>query len=189
MHWISQRITNNTRRPEKLLAAAPNVLLQQHGMGTAKLATLKAAAEIGKRFVSTPLAKGAVLNNSQITQQFLVGRLRDQSNEVFACLFLDNHFRLIQYEELFHGSLTEAVVYPREIARRGLLHQAAKVILAHNHPSGRALPSAADKEVTELIQQALALIEIQVIDHIIIGDTENFSFADCGCLSESHFVK
>lgn len=167
---------------KKLLQTAPRTLMQQHGVGQAKLAALKAAAELGKRYVSESLPPGTVLNNSQITQQFLSDRLRDYSQEVFACLFMDTHFRLLHFDVLFYGTLNEAIIYPREIVRRALEHHAANIILAHNHPSGRALPSTADKEITHHIQQALALVDIQVIDHIIIGNPENFSFADAGLL-------
>ena len=101
---------------------------------------------------------------------------------MFCCLFLDNHFRLIQFEELFHGTINAANIYPREIVRRGLAIGAAKIILAHNHPSGQSQPSVADKEVTRHIKDALLLVDITVIDHIIIGNPTNFSFAEAGLL-------
>ena len=167
---------------KKLLQATPRALTAQQGIGPAKLAALKAAAELGRRYVHVSLPVGTVLDNSQLTQQFLADRLRDHTHEVFACLFMDTHFRLIHFEELFHGTINEAMVYPREIAQKSLLHHAAKIILAHNHPSGRPLPSTADKEMTQRVKQALALIDIEVIDHIIIGNPDNFSFADGGLI-------
>ncbi len=164
----------------KLLRMPPQALLQTLGIGRAKYAALKAALELGRRYYQASLPTGAILDNTRLAQQFLADRLRDYPNEVFACLFLDTRFRLISFEELFHGTIHSAAIYPREIVRRALMHNAAKVILAHNHPSGHPAPSTADKEITKLIQQALALIDVSVVDHIIIGNPENFSFADAG---------
>ena len=167
---------------KQLMQTPTYTILQTHGIGYAKYAALKAAIELGKRYQSTKIQIGEVLNNSSSTQKFLADHLKDHHNEVFACLFLDNHFRLISFEELFHGTIHGASVYPREIIKRGLQHNAAKIILAHNHPSGLATPSEADQEVTKLIKYSLSLIDIEVVDHIIIGNDENFSFADMGLL-------
>ena len=167
---------------KKLLRLPPPLLMQTPGIGNTKYATLKAAVELGRRYLAEHLPLGETLNSSRATQQFLADRLRDHTNEVFACLFMDNHFRLLGFEELFQGTIHSAAIYPREIVRRGLTHNAAKIILAHNHPSGRPAPSQADKEVTELIKQALSLIDIEVVDHIIIGDPDNFSFAEKGLI-------
>ena len=166
----------------KKLLCAPQSRIQKSGIGKAKYAALLAARELGKRYLNTEIKNGDVLNNSEITQKFLADRLRDAENELFACLFLDSRMRLISFEILFHGTIHSASIYPREIVKRGLAHNAANIILAHNHPSGYPAPSGADKEVTELIKQALALIDIAVLDHIIIGNPENFSFADAGLL-------
>lgn len=167
---------------KKLLRASPAALIGKRGIGKAKYAALRAAIELGRRYLSESIPVGAVLNNTRSTQKFLADRLRENSNEVFACLFMDNHLRLICYEELFFGTINEANIYPREIVRRGLLHNAAKIILAHNHPSGLAAPSQADKEVTNLIKQALELVDIEVVDHVIVGQPNNFSFAEAGLL-------
>jgi DNA repair protein RadC len=167
---------------KKLLRAPANSLIQKPGMGHAKYAVLRAAVELGRRYLNEQLSPGSMLNSSRITQQFIAQYLREYTNEVFACLFMDNHFRLIKFEELFFGTINEANVYPREIVRRGLAHNAAKIILAHNHPSGNPKPSTADKEVTTLIKQALLLVDIDVVDHIIIGNPENFSFAEAGLM-------
>ncbi len=167
---------------KKLLNASATNVIRKKGMGEAKYAALRAAIEIGRRYFHVTLPVGIKLNNSCHTRQFLADRLRDHPNEVFGCLFMDTHFRLICFEELFHGSVNEANVYPREIVRRGIAHNAAKIILAHNHPSGLATPSRADREVTTVIQQALALINIDVVDHIIIGNPDIFSFAEAGYL-------
>jgi DNA repair protein RadC len=157
-------------------------LIKKPGIGQTKLATLKAAVELGRRYLMQDIPAGDVLNNSQITKKFLTDRLRHHPIEVFACLFMDTHCRLLAFEELFQGTLTEAAVYPREIIKRSLTHQAAKLILAHNHPSGHATPSHADKELTHSLKKALALVDIEVIDHIIIGNPENFSFMEAGIL-------
>jgi len=166
----------------KKLVGAPPSQIKKLGVGNAKYALLKAAFELGRRCLTEQLPTGSVLNNSRMTQQFLADHLRGHPNEVFACLFMDNHLRLIHYEELFHGTINEANIYPREIVRRGLLHNAAKIILAHNHPSGLAAPSRADKNVTSLIKQALSLVDIEVVDHVIVGNPDNFSFAEAGIL-------
>jgi DNA repair protein RadC len=154
------------------------------GIGEAKLAFLKASRELGRRCLSEPIQPGTVLNSSILTQSFAASRLRDYKNEVFACLFMDSRYRLLKFEELFHGTINEASVYPREILRRAMALNAASVILAHNHPSGQAIPSPADRDVTERIQRALALIDIRVIDHIVVGNPDTFSFAEAGLLSE-----
>jgi len=167
---------------KKLLTTSPTVLIKKHGIGKAKYAALKAALELGKRYRNGQIFLGQVLNNSRIVQTFLAERLQDYKNEVFACLFMDNHFRLLHFEELFHGTIHSAQVYPREIVRRGLAHNAAKLILAHNHPSGLSTPSSADQEVTELIKQSLALVDIEVVDHVIIGSNNHFSFAETGLI-------
>ncbi|OGT60789.1 MAG: hypothetical protein A3E85_04740 [Gammaproteobacteria bacterium RIFCSPHIGHO2_12_FULL_45_12] len=166
----------------KLLQAPASLLTQTNGIGHSKYATLKAAQEMGRRCQEEPLAIGETLSSSTATQRFLAARLREQTHEVFACLFLDTHLRLIHYQVLFHGTLNETSIYPREIARHALKHNAAKLILAHNHPSGLPTPSSADKDVTQRIQHALALIDVRVIDHIIVGNPQNFSFADAGLI-------
>jgi len=167
---------------KKIAAADPALLFQKKGFGKAKYAMLKAAIELGRRYLEEDLPVGESLANSQLTKRFLANRLKDYPHEVFACLFLDNLNRIICYEELFHGTINEANVYPRELVKRGLKHNAAKVILAHNHPSGSPTPSPADREITQLLQQTLALVNIQVIDHVIAGNNQTLSFAEAGLL-------
>lgn len=165
-----------------LLRAKAQIMLKEQGIGRAKYAMLLAALEIGKRYQCDYVAPKELMNDSKRTSTFLIGRLRDRDNEVFACLFMDNHLRLIRFEELSLGTINEATVYPREVVKRALFYNAAKVILAHNHPSGCPLPSRADQLVTEQIKAALALIDIDVVDHIIVGNPDYFSFADVGLL-------
>lgn len=167
---------------KQVLCAPQHSLTKKCGIGNVKYATLQAAIELGRRYLKEPLAMGTVLNSSYKTQKFLADQLREYSNEVFACLFMDNHFRLLRFEKLFFGTVNEASIYPREIVKQSLMHNAAKIILAHNHPSGNPAPSAADKEVTELIRNALALIDVDVVDHVIVGNPGNFSFAEAGML-------
>jgi DNA repair protein RadC len=167
-----------------LLLAPATFIMNKRGIGQAKYAFLRAAIELGRRYLEKPISIGETLNNTQVTQAFIANRLRYYRNEVFACVFMDTHFRLLCFEELFHGTVNEAIIYPREIVRRSLYHNAAKIILAHNHPSGHPLPSNADKEITLRIKKALELVDIEVIDHIIVGNPDNFSFAEKGLIDE-----
>src|SRR5580704_7627010 len=157
---IAKELLHEHGNLQELLRASPTSLIQTKGMGEAKFAALRAAIELGRRYLMTRPQIGKKLNNSNMTEAFLAHHLRGRMNEVFACLFLDQHLRLICFEELFHGTIHEAPVYPREIIRRALYHNAANIILAHNHPSGQSKPSNADKELTKLIKQALAFIDV-----------------------------
>jgi DNA repair protein RadC len=165
---------------KKLLNAAPPVLLKKRGLGKAKYAALKAAVELGLRYYDEAVQIGETLTSSHHAKLFLAKRLGDYAHEVFACLFLDSQQRVICYEELFHGTINESNVYPREVVKRGLAHNAAKIILAHNHPSGDPTPSTADCDVTDLLRQALALVDILVLDHIIIGHKLAISLVESG---------
>lgn len=167
---------------KKLLQSYPHEIYQQRGLGKAKYALLQAALELGRRFLDSDIQIGEALLDSRLTRRFLANQLKNHPQEVFACLFLDNHNRLIRFEELFYGTLNEASVYPREVVKRALAHNAAKVIFAHNHPSGNTAPSQADQEITQQLKQALALIDIVVVDHFIIGQKETFSFAEQGLI-------
>lgn len=167
---------------KKLLSSSPQSLYQVHGLGKAKIALLKAVTELGLRYQNEAFSIGEILNNTKDVKRFLSNRLKDYPHEVFACLFLDSHHRMLCFEELFAGTINETSVYPREIVKRALSHNAAKVILAHNHPSGNPNPSAADLEITWQLRQALALVDIQVIDHIIVGSPESLSLTELGHL-------
>lgn len=179
---LAKELLNEYGNLKKLLLASPSVLMKKTGIGSAKYAALKAAIELGRRYFNETIPVGKKLDNSHVLKKFLSGQLREHPNEVFACVFMDNHFRLLSFEKLFQGTIHSASIYPREIVRRGLLHNAAKIILAHNHPSGNPNPSAADKEVTVLVRDALALVDIEVVDHIIIGHPDNFSFVEAGLI-------
>lgn len=152
------------------------------GLGDAKYAQLQAVLEMARRHFKEILQRGDALTSPDITRAYLSAQLRGYTHEVFACLFLDNQHRVIELEELFRGTLDSASVYPREVVKRALFHNAAAIIFAHNHPSGIAEPSIADKHITDKLKQALSLFEIRVLDHFIIGDGEPYSFAEHGYL-------
>jgi DNA repair protein RadC len=178
---IARDLLNEFGSLKKLLAANPQAFYQKSGIGKAKFAMLKAALELGRRH-SENIELGELLNNSETTRRYLASRLRDYPYEVFACLFLDSQNRVLHYAELFQGTLSEAPVYPREVIRKCLENNAAKIILAHNHPSGNPHPSPSDQEMTCRLKESLALVDIQVIDHIVIGSQETVSFAEMGLI-------
>lgn len=152
------------------------------GIGIKKVALIKAAAELGRRL---PLKNTEQLNtvkNPEETADYIFHKLNHYPHEVFAVLFLDAKNRIIQFNELFHGSIREAAVYPREVVKLALSVNAAHVILAHNHPSGDPTPSQADIELTHHLQSALEMVEIYVLDHLIIGDNQWISFVKTGLL-------
>ncbi|HEV7444412.1 MAG TPA: DNA repair protein RadC [Steroidobacteraceae bacterium] len=154
----------------------------QLGIGPARYATLMASIELARRHFREPLRSSSALSAPDFTRRFLLAQLRDRPYEVFCCLFLDNRHRLIAFEELFRGTIDGASVHPREVVRQALLHNAASVIIAHNHPSGVADPSQADEGVTRRIRQALALVDVRLLDHLIVGDGRCYSFSEHGLL-------
>jgi DNA repair protein RadC len=152
------------------------------GLGSAKYAQLHAALELTRRQLRERLGHSQAITNPADTERYLTARLRDYPYEVFACLFLDTRHRIIDYEELFRGTIDGASVHPREVVRRALQHNAAAVIFAHNHPSGVAEPSQADQRLTRRLAQALGLIDVRVLDHFVIGDRAAVSFAQRGMI-------
>ena len=167
---------------QALLNADQTQFCQGKGLGSAKYAQLQAVLEMARRHFVEILQRGDALTSPEATRAYLSAQLRGYSYEVFACLFLDNQHRIIQLEELFRGTIDGASVYPREVAKRALFHNAAAVIFAHNHPSGINEPSQADRNITDKLKQALTLFDIRVLDHFIIGDGEPYSFAENGLL-------
>jgi len=165
-----------------LLAADQQQFCRRPGLGPAKFALLQAVMEMARRQLREGLARGEALTSPDLTRNYLQAHLADRLQEVFACLYLDNRHRVIEYEELFQGTIDGASVHPREVVRRALFHNAAAVILSHNHPSGIAEPSQADQHITQRLSQALALIDVRVLDHIIIGSGEAVSLAERGLL-------
>ncbi|MGE0116031.1 MAG: DNA repair protein RadC [Steroidobacteraceae bacterium] len=165
-----------------LLTAQPASLCKAPGMGVARYATLQAVLELARRHYQELMHSGPALLNPQATRNYLHMRLRDLPHEVFCCLYLDNRHRVIAFEELFRGTLDGANVHPREVVKRALAHNAAALILAHNHPSGVAEPSHADELITRRLKEALNLVDIRVLDHLIVGDSHCESFAERGLL-------
>jgi len=166
----------------RLLAADRDTFCQAPGLGSAKFAQLQAVLEMSRRHLAEQFERGNPLLNPDHTARFLQARLRDYPYEVFAVLFLDNRHRVLAFEELFRGTVDGASVHPREVVRRALQHNAAAVILSHNHPSGVAEPSQADQRITARLSEALALVDIRVLDHLVIGDGDCCSMAQRGLL-------
>lgn len=152
------------------------------GLGEAKYTQLQAVLELGRRHLGEQLSNKAVLSDPAAVSHFVRAHLQDYPHEVFMVLYLDTRHRLIAVEELFRGTIDGASVYPREVVRQALHHNAAAVIFAHNHPSGVAEPSAADEAITRRLQEALGLVDVRVLDHIIIGRGEEASLAERGLL-------
>jgi len=165
----------------KLLAANEEQFCQSRGVGQAKYVQLQAVVEMSRRFLNEKIQRGDALSNVADVKNYLQARLKNYPYEVFACLFLDNKHRLIEYEELFRGTIDGASVHPREIVRRALHHNAAAVVMAHNHPSGVAEPSQSDQMITDKLKTTLQLIDVRLLDHFVIGD-EIVSFAERGLI-------
>lgn len=165
-----------------LLRAGQPALLACTGVGPARYALLRASQELARRQAMQELGGGNVLDSPAQTRRFMQLHLGSRNREVFCCLFLDSQHRVLRCEDLFFGTLDGAAVYPREVAVRALQNRAAAVIFAHNHPSGVAEPSSADKRITERLCAALGLLDIRVLDHIIVGSGCEYSFAQEGLL-------
>ena len=166
----------------ELLSADRSALLATRGLGEAGYCRLQAALELARRHYAEALRSGPLLDSPAATHRFLIAQLRDQPHELFCCLHLDNRHRLIAFDELFRGTIDGASVHPREVVKQALRRNAAAVILAHNHPSGIAEPSQADELITRRLREALALVDIRVLDHCIVGDSSCLSFAERGLL-------
>ncbi|MGI1679552.1 MAG: DNA repair protein RadC [Cellvibrionaceae bacterium] len=166
----------------QLLEASQKQFCQGLGLGAAKYSQLQAVMEMARRHLSESLEKGDAFSSAKIAQQYLQSQLRHRQHEVFAVLFLDSQNRLLAFKEMFQGTIDGASVYPREVVKQALTHNAAAVIFAHNHPSGVAEPSQADIRITTRLQAALDLIDVRVLDHFIVGDPEVVSFAQRGLL-------
>lgn len=164
-----------------ILDADAKAFCRVKGLGMAKFVQLQATLEIARRHLAEHLQHDDCLTRPAQTMSFLRARLRDYDYEVFACLMLDNRNRVIAFRELFRGTIDGASVYPREVVKQALADNAAAVILAHNHPSGVCEPSQADIRITENLRAALALVDIRVLDHVIVGDGVT-------CLSERGLV-
>jgi len=163
-----------------LLERTPSALSKLPGLGPARACALSAALELGSRHLAAALQRGEALTDPGAAGRYFARRLRGYPHEVFAALFLDTRHRALAFEELFRGSVDGAEVHPREVVRRALAHNAAALIIGHNHPSGSAEPSAADRAVTARLKQALALVDVRLLDHFVIGDGMPVSLAARG---------
>jgi DNA repair protein RadC len=164
------------------LDADMRALCSIRGLGKTSYAQLQAARVLSQRYLSEALSRDRVLIQSKQIKQYLRTRLRHYQQEVFACLFLDIKHRMISFEKLFFGTIDTASIHPREVVKSALKHNAAAVIFAHNHPSGNAQPSMADQAITRQLIAALQLVDVTVLDHVIIGDSDAASFAQLGLL-------
>ena len=166
-----------------LFSIEHNRLAKIKGLGRAKIATLLAAVEIAKRRLREDLIGKDVIRDPESVVDYLYASLRDAKREVFKVIFLDKANRILDERDLFNGTIDEAAVHPREVVKAALDHHAASVICVHNHPSGRAEPSTEDKEITRKLQTACAAVSVKVLDHIVVGDNQYFSFREHGLLA------
>jgi len=166
----------------QLFAAELESFTAAEGMGPAKYVQLQAVLEMARRHLHEALERGEALTSPELTRRYLQSVLREERNEAFGCLFLDNRHRVLQWEVLFHGTIDGAAVYPRVVVERALQHRAAAVIAAHNHPSGVAEPSAADEPLTRRLKSALELVDVRLLDHFVVGDGAPVSLAERGCV-------
>jgi DNA repair protein RadC len=165
-----------------LLQAQPQDLKRIKGLGPAKRAEIATVMELARRSLAQDIAKRPVFDSPQRVKDYLRLQIGHLPHEVFAVIFLDGQHQLIRLEEMFRGTLTQTSVYPREVAKRALELHAAAVVLAHNHPSGLAEPSPADRFLTRSLTSALQLIDVRVLDHLVVGRAEVVSFAERGLL-------
>ena len=163
-----------------LFSASVEQFSTLHGLGPAKFAQLQAVMELAQRALSEELRCGIALSSPAAVRRYLQLLLAAKKYESFVVLFIDVKNRLIATEELFRGTLTHASVYPREVVKAALRHNAASILLAHNHPSGSVEPSAADVALTQTLKQALLLVDVNVLDHFIIAGHQQYSFAEHG---------
>jgi DNA repair protein RadC len=180
---ISQSLLNRFRSLSALFAAPPQEVCVESGLGPARYASLRAGFELAKRTLREQAEVRDVLRSPQAVRDYLRLTLQQRQVEVFMAVFLDSQHRVICAEELFKGTLTQTSVYPREVVKRALYFNCAAVILAHNHPSGVAEPSEADRILTQALRTALAAVDIKVLDHFVVGHGEATSFAERGLLA------
>lgn len=179
---LAQKLLLHHESLQSMFNASCDDFCQVKGVGEAKYVQLQAVLELAKRYLLEPLERNTVFDSPNGVQDYLQMNLRGQQKELFVVLLLDSQNRLIHNEVLFSGTINAAAVYPREVVKLVLAHNAAHTIFAHNHPSGIAEPSEADKLITNKLQKALNLIDVTVLDHIVIGADECVSFAQRGLL-------
>ncbi|BAN51253.1 DNA repair protein RadC [Metapseudomonas resinovorans] len=177
---LARHLLNDFGSLRALLEAELPEFSRHLGLGPAKFAQLQAVLEMARRHLAETLRRDSALESPQAVRDFLKAQLRHSEHEQFACLFLDAKHRVLAFEVLFQGTIDSASVYPRQVVKRTLAHNAAALILSHNHPSGVAEPSEADRQLTRRLKEALALIDVRVLDHFIVGDGEPLSMAERG---------
>jgi len=179
---VSRKVLRQFGGLTALLTADKQEFCTAHGLGEARFTVLQAALELSRRHVFETLERADVLTNPEHVRQYLSLHMTGLQHEVFAALFLDNRHRVLEYQELFSGTIDSAAVYPREVVKRCLRVNAAAVIFAHNHPSGVAEPSDTDVRLTRKLTDALALIDVRVLDHLVVGQGVQTSLAERGLM-------
>jgi DNA repair protein RadC len=163
-----------------LLEADLEAFSQHFGMGPAKYAQLQASVEMNRRYMAELMRAGHAMEDPTSVRRYLKSKLRHEKHELFGCLFLDTKHKPLGFEILFRGTISSVAVYPREVVKRAIANNAAAVILTHNHPSGNTTPSEADRMLTQRLKASLALVDVRVLDHIIIGEGEPLSMMEYG---------
>ncbi len=184
---LARELLNRFGNLTQLSAASQSDFCETKGMGQAKYVQLQAALEMSRRALKEEMQRGDALNSPRAVRDYLQLLLGGRHQEVFLVLFLDTQHRVIASEELFHGTLSQTSVYPREVVKRevvkrALAHNAAAVILSHNHPSGVAEPSQSDRLLTDALKQALSLVDVRVLDHFVVAAGQTLSFAEKGLI-------
>lgn len=179
---LARRLLMDYGSLRALFNASETEFCRAKGLGPVKYVQLQAVLEMAKRYFWEELDELPALTSAAQANDFIYVKMRDLQREVFSCLFLNSQNQVICYEEVFHGTINQAPVFPRELVKKALAHNAAAVILAHNHPSGVAEPSHADREITGLVCDAMALLDIRVLDHFVVGKGGLYSFAEHGLL-------
>lgn len=179
---LARQVLHHFGDIRNLLSADCAAFCKMKGLGVVRYTQLQAALELSRRHLAISLRAPDALDASHKVKRYLKARLRDLKHEVFAALLLDTQHRVLSFEQLSSGTIDQATVYPREVARLMLARHASAVIFAHNHPSGRSDPSDADIRLTHTLKKALALLDIRVLDHFIVADQHVVSFAERGLL-------
>ena len=177
---LARHLLNEFGSLRALLEADLKTFSHQLGLGPAKFSQLQAVLEMARRHLAERLRRESALESPQAVRDYLKALLRHEPHEVFGCLFMDSKHRMLTFEVLFKGSIDSASVYPRQVVKRALRHNAAAVIFCHNHPSGIPEPSEADRTLTQRLTEALDLVEVRVLDHFIVGEGEPLSMVEYG---------
>lgn len=179
---LARQLLNHFGDLKQLMTATQQDCCSIRGLGPAKYVQLQAALELNRRYLWQSLQNQETLTNSTETKAYLLSQIGHLSQEVFGCLFLNQQHQVLSFKELFHGSINQTQVYPREVVKAALLNNAASIIITHNHPSGSTEPSNADIQITQQLNKALDLVDIRLLDHIIVTHNSTYSLAEHGLL-------